>query len=254
MNELVSIIMPLYNSDRFIGDAIRSVLSQTYNNWELFVVDDCSTDNSVLTVENIIAGNRSIRFIKLKKNVGSAQARNYALDLINGRFVAFLDSDDIWSPTKLVKQVEFMLNKNTPISFTSYEIVGEDGLSKNKIVRSVDRLNQSGYLKNTIIGFSTSMIDTSIVGKDFKMMNIRTRQDTSLWITLLGKGFVAHGLDMVLVKYRTHSNSISANKIKAALQVWHLYYSLHRIGLFKSIYCFTFYAFNAVKKRIFHER
>jgi len=94
------------------------------------------------------------------------------------------------------------------------------------------------------------MIDTQIVGNSFRMMDIRTRQDTSLWITLLGKGFLAYGLDEVLVKYRIHSNSISANKIKAVMQVWNLYFNIHRLGFFKSAYCFAFYLYNAIKKRI----
>ena len=137
-----------------------------------------------------------------------------------------------------------------PISFTSYELIDENGESKNHIIHSVEKLTQIDYLKNTIIGFSTSMIDTQIVGNSFRMMDIRTRQDTSLWITLLGKGLLAYGLNEVLVKYRIHSNSISANKVKAAMQVWNVYFNIHRLGFFKSMYYFSFYVFNAIKKRI----
>ena len=250
MNDLISIITPSYNSKCFIDDTIRSVLSQSYKNWEMIIVDDCSIDNSVEIIERIIGDNPKIRLIKLENNVGSAQSRNAALEVANGRFIAFLDSDDIWHPDKLEKQVVFMLKRKAPISFTSYELIDENGESKNHIIHSVEKLTQIDYLKNTIIGFSTSMIDTQMVGNSFRMMDIRTRQDASLWITLLGKGFIAQGINEVLMKYRVHSQSISANKVKAAKQVWNLYFNLHGLGFLKSIYCFSFYVFNAVKKRI----
>jgi teichuronic acid biosynthesis glycosyltransferase TuaG len=249
-DNLVSIIIPLYNSEKFIKDTINSVLFQTYTNWEVIIVDDCSTDNSVEIILKIIDNNSNIRLIKLENNVGSAQSRNTALELANGRFITFLDSDDIWHSDKLEKQVAFMLKRKVPISFTSYELIDENGASKNHIIHSVEKLTQIDYLKNTIIGFSTSMIDTQIVGNSFRMMDIRTRQDTSLWITLLGKGLLAYGLNEVLVKYRIHSNSISANKVKAAMQVWNVYFNIHRLGFFKSMYYFSFYVFNAIKKRI----
>ena len=250
MSDLVSVIIPSYNSDRYIEGAIQSVLNQTYQNWELIIVDDCSTDNSIERIEKIVSGNPKIRLIKLKSNMGSAQARNAGLEVASGRFIAFLDSDDIWRFVKLEKQVVFMLEKKTPISFTSYELIDENGMRKNHIIHAVKRLTQIDYLKNTNIGFSTSMIDTEIVGNNFRMRDIRTRQDASLWITLLGKGFVAQGMGDVLVKYRVHSQSISANKTKAAKQMWNLYFNLHKLGFFKSIYCFSFYVFNAIKKRI----
>jgi teichuronic acid biosynthesis glycosyltransferase TuaG len=247
---LVSIITPSYNCSRFITDTIESVLSQSYVDWEMIIVDDCSIDNSVEIIEKIIGDNPKIKLIKLENNVGSAQSRNAALEVANGRFIAFLDSDDIWYPDKLEKQVSFMLERKIPISFTSYKLMDEDGLSKNHIILSVEKLNQLDYLKNTIIGFSTSMIDTKYTGRKFRFTDIRTRQDTSLWITLLGEGHVAYGMHNILVDYRVHSNSISSNKYRAAKQVWNLYFNIHRLGFFKSAYCFVFYLYNAIKKRI----
>ena len=247
---LVSIITPSYNCSSFIIDTITSVLSQSYVDWEMIIVDDCSIDNSVEIIERFIGDNPKIRLIKLVNNVGSAQSRNAALEVANGRFIAFLDSDDIWYPDKLEKQVAFMLKRKVPISFTSYELIDENGVSKDHIIHSVDKLTQIDYLKNTIIGFSTSMIDIEMVGDNFRMRDIRTRQDASLWITLLGKGYIAKGIDEVLMKYRVHSQSISANKVKAAKQVWNLYFNLHRLGLLKSMYYFSFYVFNTIKKRI----
>jgi teichuronic acid biosynthesis glycosyltransferase TuaG len=247
---MVSIVTPSYNCSKYIAKTIESVTRQSYQNWEMIIVDDCSIDNSVEVIERIVGDNPKIRLIKLEHNVGSAQSRNAALEVTSGRFIAFLDSDDIWYTDKLEKQVEFMLKRKAPISFTSYELIDENGASKNHIIHSVEKITQIDYLKNTIIGFSTSMIDIEMVGDNFRMRDIRTRQDASLWITLLGKGFIAQGIDEVLMKYRVHSQSISANKVKAAKQVWNLYFNLHRLGLLKSMYYFSFYVFNAIKKRI----
>jgi teichuronic acid biosynthesis glycosyltransferase TuaG len=247
---MVSIVTPSYNCSEYIVKTIESVLNQSYQNWEMIIVDDCSTDNSIEIIERITDGNSKIKLIKLEKNVGSAQARNVALEVANGRFIAFLDSDDIWYSDKLEEQVSFMLARKAPISFTSYELIDESGVSKNHIIHSVEKLNQIDYLKNTIIGFSTSMIDTKIVGNNFRMRDVRTRQDASLWITLLGKGFFAYGFDKVLTGYRVHSKSISANKFKAVKQVWNLYFNLHKLGLLKSMYYFFLYVFNAIKKRM----
>ena len=119
MNNLVSIITPLYNSEKFILSTINSVLQQTYCNWEMIIVDDFSTDKSIDLITSVITtSNSKIKLIKLKENLGVARARNSALDVANGRFIAFLDSDDIWHPEKLDSQVSFMLRKNIPISFT----------------------------------------------------------------------------------------------------------------------------------------
>jgi len=240
----------MYNSEKFIGNTIQSALCQTYKFWEMIVVDDCSNDESVSLVEKISKNEPRIKLIKLTKNIGAAMSRNAALEVSNGRFIAFLDSDDIWHCDKLEKQVSFMLERKIPISFTSYELIDEDGISKNHTVYSVDKLNQLDYLKNTIIGFSTSMINTEYTGRKFRFTDIRTRQDTSLWITLLGEGYAAYGMHNVLVDYRIHSNSISSNKYKSAKQVWNLYFNIHKLGFLKSVYCFVFYLYNAIKKRI----
>jgi teichuronic acid biosynthesis glycosyltransferase TuaG len=250
MNNLVSIITPSYCSARFIAKTIESVLSQTYQNWEMIIVDDNSLDDSPEFIKKLIKGKSRMKLIELVENVGSAMSRNVALEASNGRFIAFLDSDDIWHPDKLEKQVEFMLKRKIPISFTSYELIDENGASKNHAIYSVKKLNQLDYLKNTIIGFSTSMIDTEYTGRKFRFMDIRTRQDTSLWITLLGGGHVAYGMHNILVDYRVHSNSISSNKYRVAKQVWNLYFNIHKLGFFKSVYCFVFYLYNAIKKRI----
>lgn len=246
---LISIITPTYNSGIYIKKTIQSVINQTYSNWELIIIDDCSVDNTLEIVKLFSNNDSRIKLLKLEVNSGAAIARNRGLEIAKGRFVAFCDCDDIWFENKLEYQINFMLEKSLPISFTSYQLINENGESLNKVINAIDRITYLEYLKNTIIGMSTSMIDTSLV-KEFRFENIRTRQDTMLWITLLKRGHVAYGIKEVLVKYTVRSNSISANKFKAASKVWDLYYNMEKMGLFKSSYYFIFYVFNAIKKRL----
>lgn len=247
---LISIISPSYNSSDFIEETINSISTQTYQNWELIVIDDFSKDDTVGILKKLSKNDSRIKIFTNATNQGAAISRNIGLENARGRFIAFLDSDDLWYPEKLEIQVNFMLANSYPISFTSYELIDEKGIQLNKIIQTVEKIDYQGYLKNTIIGMSTSMIDTNIVSKDFRFTNIRTRQDTYLWITLLRKGFKAYGINQVLAKYRVRSNSISANKFKAAKRVWYLYYNLEKLGIVKSTYYFSFYVYNALKKRM----
>ena len=239
MGNLVTVVTPCYNSEKFIVTSINSVLSQTYSNWEMIIVDDCSTDKSVENIESIIKNHSKIKLVKLLKNTGVAQAKNAALNIANGRFVAFLDSDDIWHPTKLEKQISFMLNKNIPISFSSYGLIDIYGKNKKHIVHSIEKVNYTDYLKNTIIGFSTSIIDTKFIGKEFRFNNMRSREDTDLWIRLLKEGNCAYGISNVLAYYRIHPNSITSNKAIASLQVWDLYFNRSTEFRRKTLWCFV---------------
>lgn len=246
----ISIITPSYNSVSFIRETIESVLNQTYKNWEMIIVDDCSTDNSVEIISEYAKKDKRIKLFVNSSNSGAAVSRNKALENTTGRFIAFLDSDDVWKPKKIQEQVDFMITNELPISFTSYSLIDEKGEAIEKVVNTVKEIDYKGYLKNTIIGMSTSMIDTNFV-KPFKFKNIRTRQDTYLWISLLKRGHKAYGMNKILVNYRVRKDSISANKVKAAKRVWYLYYDLEKLGLLKSVYYFSFYVFNAIKKRFF---
>ena len=247
MAELISIITPVYNSEKYIAETIESVLLQTYSDWEMIIVDDCSTDRSKEIIKGFAEKETRIRFIEFEENEGTGKARDIALQKAKGRFVAFLDSDDIWLPDKLEKQIRFMTQNNYSISFTSYKMVDEDGNDLKRIVQVVESVNLHQYLKNTIIGYSSSMIDLEQTGK-FQIADIRIRVDTQVWISLLKKGFVAYGLDEVLMVYRVHKKSISANKLNAAKKTWNLYYKVEKLGFFRSAFYFSNYAFNAFKK------
>ena len=247
MAELISIITPVYNSEKYIAETIESVLAQTYSDWEMIIVDDCSTDNSKEIIRKFTENENRIRLIEFEENAGTGKARDVALKNAKGRFVAFLDSDDMWMPEKLEKQFLFMTENNYPISFTSYKMIDENGSDLKRIIQVVQSVNLHQYLKNTIIGYSSSMIDLKQTGS-FQIADIRIRVDTQVWISLLKKGFVAYGLDEVLMIYRVHKNSISSNKFYAAKKTWNLFYNVEKLGLFKSAYYFSNYAFNAFKK------
>ncbi len=245
--KLVSIITPCFNSALYIEETIKSIINQTYHNWELILIDDNSNDNTLEIINSF--GDRRIKCFYNKENMGPAYSRNLGLSKAKGRFISFCDSDDIWNKNKLEIQLKFMVNNEVPISYTSYSLIDSDGRDLNKIIRSKKKIDYYDYLKSTIIGMSTSMIDNSKV-KKIHFHDLRTRQDTYLWISLLKIGHKAYGIDDVLVKYRIHNNSISSNKFLAARRVWYLYYNLERLGLFKSTYYFIYYAINSLKKNI----
>jgi teichuronic acid biosynthesis glycosyltransferase TuaG len=247
LSNLVSIITPSYNSSRFIEECIDSVLSQTHDNWELLIVDDCSSDNSCELIEKY--NDKRIALIELEKNVGAAEARNIAIRKAKGKYIAFLDADDIWMPTKLEKQIGFMLEKNIAFSFTSYESISEDGQQRYSIIKAYKKMTYYSYLKNTIIGCLTVIIDREKTG-DFQMPNIRSSHDMALWLLLMKRGFDAFGLEENLGSYRVVSTSNTSNKLKAAFDVWEVYRKVERLGIFYSIWCFINYVFNAIKKRI----
>lgn len=251
-NDLVSIITPVYNCEKLLSKTIECVISQTYKNWELLLVDDCSKDNSAKIAKEYAKKDKRVKYIKLEKNSGAAIARNTALENSKGRFIAYLDSDDLWKPEKLEKQVNFMKENNYAFTCTDYEKIDENGKSLNKIIKIPKKVNYNLFLRNTIIQTVGVMVDTSITGKDVLVMpNIRRRQDAATWCQILKAGYDCYELPENLSYYRVVSNSLSSNKFKAVKGTWVLYRDIEKLSLFKSCYCFVGYAFNAVKKRIY---
>ena len=249
MNRLVTIITPVYNSSRYIKDCVSSVVDQSYVDWELIIVDDYSTDNSKDIVLELSDKDERIKGIFLEKNVGAAEARNYAIKKAKGKYIAFLDSDDMWMPTKLEKQIAFMQEKQIAFSFTAYQIMSEDGKQFKNIIKAPKKMTYSSYLKNTIIGCLTVVVDVEKTG-NITMPNLGVSEDMSLWLQLLKRGFFAYGLNEILSKYRESSNSLSTNKFKAAMAVWKVYRTIEKLSFIYSVWCFINYAFNAIKKRI----
>ena len=190
---MVSIITPCHNSARFISETIMSVLKQTYQDFELIIVDDCSTDDSLLVIQPFLNSNSNIILVPLKENVGAAEARNVALRLAMGRYIAFIDSDDIWEPTKLERQLNFMVSNNYSFTFTSYRVIDENGILTNRKITAPRKISYSGYLKNTIIGCLTVVVDKQQIGY-FEMPNIRSSH------VFLQKLLLGHKFKHLLVK------------------------------------------------------
>ena len=249
MSALVSIITPSYNSSRFINECVNSVLGQTYTNWELIIVDDASNDNSRELISNIAARDNRIKFVFLTKNIGVAGSRNIALEKSKGRYIAFLDSDDVWKKEKLTKQIHFMQSHDISFSFSSYEPMSENGIEIFKEIKAPLKIDYHSFLKNTIIGCLTVVLDRDKIG-DFKMPNLRTSQDMALWLSIMRGGVIAYGIKKSLAYYRIVGESNTSNKFKVIVGVWKIYRNEEGFGYMKSIWCFLNYAFNAVKKRI----
>jgi len=249
MNNLVSIITPSYNSSKFINDCVASVFSQTYKNWEMIIVDDCSKDNSKEIILELSTKDKRIKPIFLEKNVGAAEARNAAIRQSKGKYVAFLDSDDLWNPKKLEKQLSFMYENEIAFSYTNYQFMSENGEDLSNIISAPEKMTYDSYLKNTIIGCLTVIIDREKSG-EFEMPNIRSSHDMALWLLIMKRGFSAYGLDENLARYRIVSTSNTASKWHAAKDVWKVYRQVEKLSFIYSTWCFVWYAFNALKKRI----
>jgi len=246
MNELISIISPSYNSSKFISASIESVLNQTYNNWELIIIDDLSTDNSNKIIEKYTKRDNRIKLIKLKKNTGPATARNIGIKEANRRYIAFLDSDDMWLSNKLEKQISFMKDNDVYLCYSSYYIIDE-----NKNIKSIFnipkiKIDYNDLLKSNIIGNLTAIYDTKKIGKLY-MKNVG-HEDYTLWLKILRKIDYAYGINEPLAKYTLHSNSISSNKLKSAYWQWKIYRKNEKLNFQKSIYYFIHYCYNGIVK------
>lgn len=255
MNEgLVSVVIPVFNAARFISDTIMSVKSQTYTEWELILVDDGSTDNSLEIMQRMAAeqnrGGEQIRVIELGGNQKAAKARNRGVLEAKGRYIAFLDADDLWDPEKLSKQVAMMRDLDCAFSFTGYEFADEDGIGVQKIVHVPEKISYRKAVKNTTIFTSTVMFDLGKLTKeDIEMPDVPS-EDTATWWKVLKKIPYAYGLDEDLTLYRRGGTTLSSNKVEAVKRTWNLYRRVEHFGLLRSAWCFLFYLFHATMRRI----
>lgn len=217
-DDKVSVIIPVYNSANYIEKTIDSVLAQTYKDYEIILVDDCSKDNSKDVIEKYVNNNDNIFYLCLSENSGAAVARNKGLELANGRFIAFLDSDDTWECDKLEKQIAQMRSNGYAFSYSRYDYVDENNVTLKKRVILKMHATYKTLLTKTVIGTSTVMIDRGQTG-DVYMPLRRTGQDYAFWLLLLRR-FDAYGIDDTLVHYCKRSNSLSKNKFQNIRDVW----------------------------------
>ncbi len=241
-DNFISIVTPCYNSENYITEMLNSVVSQTYNNWELIIVDDYSTDGSVEIINKYLSNDKRIRLIKLEKRLGAAYARNTAIKVSNGRYLTFLDSDDYWGHNFLQYSLESIKDKH--FIYSSYNRVSETGniINTSKIVPLVT-INK--LLKGTPISCLTAFIDTKKFGKKFFPLNVN-REDLAYWILLLNDFKLAHGFNFCEANYRLHKQSSSAKKIKMAILTWEDYISKFNLSFVKAIFFFICYALNGI--------
>ena len=232
---LVSVVMPLYNAAAHVGQAIASVEVQTMTAWELVVVDDGSTDDGARIVEEIGARDRRIHLIRQERNAGAAVARNIATERARGRYIAFLDADDLWDPTKLERQIEFAEGGGHASTHTWYRRVEPDGTPTGTVRRAPPRLSYRACLRANRIGCLTAMYDAERLGKVY-IPAIRKRNDYALWLSLLKRVEHAHCLPTVLASYRAHSGTLSEGKVGLVAHHWRLFRETERLSLAESAF------------------
>ena len=245
-DDLVSIITPAYRVASVINETIDSVIAQTYPNWEMLIADDCSPDNTRDVVMARTKSDPRVKLVALDVNGGPARARNAALEMAKGRWVAFLDSDDLWLPEKLQRSLAHAQKNQAALVFTGFRRISANGDSVGRYVKVPDRLSYRQLLGNTAIATSTVVIDRHLAG-DFRMRKTYY-DDFDCWLQILKQGRDAAGLNEDLMRYRVMSQSVSRNKRHSALHVWRAYRNLERLSLPMSIWHFGRYAIRGALK------
>ena len=244
-NKTVSVIIPVYNVSKYIAHTIESILRQSYKDVEILLVDDCSSDNSVEIIEKYATVHLNVVSLQLESNQGAAVARNKALSVAKGRYVAFLDGDDLWCEGKLEKQLAFMDEKGAAMSCTAMDTIDACGKPLGSIRNVREKIDYNFLLHNTMIATSTVIVDRNKTG-DFQMPLRRGGQDYATWLMLMRNGTICYGLNKVLSRYRVLSDSLSSNKWKSIKQVWQIQTQnegISKISAMFNVCCFITNAF-----------
>ena len=246
---LISIIMPMHNSAAFVGEAIESVLAQSYSEWELIIVDDESTDASVSIVEAYVQKDSRIRLFRNPKPIKMPSApRNMGLSMAKGRYIAFLDSDDMWLPEKLTQQIPLMQNPQVAIVYSNYEKMTESGKKTGRVIKAPRQADYKKLLRGNVIGNLTGIYDKEKVGI-VPFLNIH-HEDYAMWLSILKRGFIAQNTGTVAARYRLSSSSVSTNKYRVLSWQWNIYRNIEHISIMKSTIYFVSYAFKAFLKTL----
>lgn len=233
--------MPAYNSEKFIGAALESVINQSYKSWEMIIVDDCSTDDTANIVHEYVKRDNRIKYFKLENNWGAAVARNKAIELATGAYMAFLDSDDIWFSEKLSKQIRFMKKNNYAFTCTSYTKIDVLGKFLNKTIVAQSKRDYDGVLKKCP-GNSTVIYNVEKLGK-FKIPDIKKRNDYVLWLQVIKKEKYLYGIEEELGSHRIRTGGISSNKQSLIRYHWKVYREIENLSLLKSSYLVLYWVF-----------
>ena len=248
---MVSVIIPAYNSEKYISETIESVQKQSFQDWEAIIVDDCSTDQTFLLAKKYAIRDSRIRVIKMPQNRGVAVARNVGLENASGDYIAFVDSDDLWKPDKLQKQFAFMQKNGCVLSYSDYQFFDTDNGALGKVMRCPKQMSANDILRNTAIGCLTVMVNRKRAG-EFKMPLLSHTEDNCTWYQILKRtNQIALNVGEVLSLYRKGNESLTSNKFKAAKQQWGTYRNYYKFSIIKSAYFFICYSCNAIMKYFF---
>lgn len=249
---MISIVVPVYNAAAFIRQTMEMVQAQTYTDWELILVDDCSKDSSCEIIENYLKEkpDERIRLIKKEKNEGAALSRNRGIREAKGRYIAFLDADDVWLSHKLQIQMEYMKKEDAGFVFSAYEFGDEEAIGTGRIVHVPEILTYKKALSRTVIFTTTVLLDTEKISKDLIYMPNVPSEDSATWWQILRSGHVARGMDEVLAIYRRPGKSLSSNKMKAIQRIWYLYREVEKLPLITSCIAFAGWAYRATVRRL----
>ena len=294
MKELVSIIVPVYRAAAYIAETIAMVEAQSWQDWELILVDDCSPDNSAEVIRNTLrkqagwdnaarqscegvqaevlmdadgqaevltaagvrtemftgAGGQPVMLLQKQKNEGAARARNTGLDMAQGRYIAFLDADDVWYPEKLEREMRFMREKEAGFVFTAYEFGDSQARPTGRVVHVPERLTYRQALSRTVIFTTTVLFDRKRIPDRLLRMPAVASEDTATWWQILREGYTAWGLNEVLAVYRRPAKSLSSNKAEAVRRIWNLYRRQEKLSVAASAGYFIMWAYRATKRRI----
>lgn len=242
--------MPLYQGAATLGDAVASVQAQTSTDWELIVADDGSTDGGPALAETLAAADPRVRLVRLERNCGAAAARNAALALARGRYVAFLDADDRWLPGKLERQLAFMAETGAALTFTAYLRTDETGRVLAR-AGARDRVDYAGMLGANPIGCLTAVYDRARLGPQPMPEDLPRQHDYALWLRLVRLGGPARGLDEALAVYRVGRGTLSANKVAAARDIWRVWRHHEGLGRAAAMAAFGRYAAHSLRHRLF---
>ncbi|MCP2026422.1 glycosyltransferase involved in cell wall biosynthesis [Flavobacterium sp. HSC-32F16] len=230
MNDLVSILTPTYNTEKFIRQTIESVQSQTYQNWEMILVDDASTDQTALVIEEFAKYDNRIKLFKLSENRGNGFARNTALEKASGKYITYLDADDLWFAEKLEKQIRFLKTNNQPFTFSYYDSIDEEGKDLNRKVESPNPLTYDQLFFCNYVGNLTAIYDVDYFGK-IKLESSEKRQDWRIWLTILKQLKTVKAVPESLAFYRIRKDSISSSKFRLIK---------HNFGVYRDFHGFNF--------------
>ncbi len=248
--DIISIVIPVHNAEPYIAKTIRSILTQTVSDYEVLLVDDASTDGSLEKIRQIQDERLKVLKAHPEHAVGAAGARNCGIEAAKGRYLAFLDADDLWHPKKLEKTLMYMKKKDAAFVFTGYEFGDQSGRGTGKIVHVPEVLDYEHALSRTVIFTSTVLFDLTKIGKELIRMPQVKSEDTATWWKILRSGYLAYGLDENLTIYRRAGKTLSSNKLEAVRRIWNLYKLQENMSLFKRLRCFAGWAVGAVYRRL----